>query len=304
ITHGQDIVFRSLWSLHYPVLVHSAGDKLQAHWSPDTFVASHGDEYVSMIDSRDGHEKSTKVNVSVFFSEFMKRVIESFILFFQDWPPSSSFSDRFVQYYKDFQTAVPMPFITRDDGFRNLAAHYPSPPSGHRSLKPDLGPKVYIATRDNDGAGSTRLHLDTTSAVNILVYEADEDQPGALWHIFLAEDLEKIRGYLRTSCNDEQDSPESLHAQSVYLTSSMLEELCLRGVRPFTVQQRYGDAIFIPAGCAHQVSNTSACIKVACDFLCADGIAYSAMVAEQFRSARKEDILGLEAMLWHSWVSL
>ncbi len=113
---------------------------------------------------------------------------------------------------------------------------------------------MYSSTGDVDGVGSTKLHLDVSSAVNILVHTSGEGLPGARWHIFLAADTAKLRAYLRAKsvCSAEEDP---IHAQGTYLTPSMLAELKQHGVRPFEVQQKLGDAIFIPAGCAHQVSS-------------------------------------------------
>lgn len=90
--------------------------------------------------------------------------------------------------------------------------------------------------------------------MNILVHTSGEGSPGAQWHIFLAADTAKLRAYLRSKsvCSAEEDP---IHAQGTYLTPSMLAELRQHGVRPFEVQQNLGDAIFIPAGCAHQVSS-------------------------------------------------
>ncbi|PIL28731.1 hypothetical protein GSI_08775 [Ganoderma sinense ZZ0214-1] len=43
-----------------------------------------------------------------------------------------------------------MPSYTRSDGYRNLAAHYPEHSDKRPTFKPDLGPKMYIATKDID----------------------------------------------------------------------------------------------------------------------------------------------------------
>ncbi|KAI0669295.1 hypothetical protein C8Q78DRAFT_1070861 [Trametes maxima] len=302
ISHGKDHVFHLFWTLHYPVLVHNVGDKLQGRWSPQTFMASHGLEPVSMIVSRSGHEVTRRVKAAEFFSKFMQPQADSAeVIKLKDWPPSASFADKFKTHNEAFQAALPMRSYTRNDGLYNLAAHFPELPA----LKPDLvsGPKMYLATRDVEGTGSTALHLDVTSAVNILVYTSDEDHPGALWHIFSPTDLQGLREYLR-SLPIGKALADPIHAQSIYLTPSMLRELNHRGIRPFTVHQNRGEAVFIPAGCAHQVSNTSACIKIACDFLCPESIHYSAQVAEEFRSIKKEDVLSLESTIWHAWVSL
>lgn len=112
---------------------------------------------------------------------------------------------------------------------------------------------MYIATRDLFSQGSTPLHLDATSAVNILVHvEPDESgESGALWDIFSANDTPNLREYLRRTGNT---SPDPIHAQTTYLTSPMLADLWMQyRVKPYRIVQRYGDAVFIPAGCPHQV---------------------------------------------------
>lgn len=101
------------------------------------------------------------------------------------------------------------------------------------------------------GVGSTRLHLDITSAVNILAYSSGE--VGALWHIFRAEDLDGLRKYLR-SIPEYMTGRDPIHSQAVYVTPRMLADLQSLGVKPFVVEQKLGDAVFIPAGCAHEVS--------------------------------------------------
>ena len=86
-----------------------------------------------------------------------------------------------------------MAFRSAALGFENLVAHWPEQPREgmpcHESLKkPDLGmylmiqkhrlinfyvitgPKMYIASPDWTGQGSTRLHLDGGPAVNIMLH--------------------------------------------------------------------------------------------------------------------------------------
>lgn len=117
---------------------------------------------------------------------------------------------------------------------------------------------MYSSTQDVAGVGSTKLHLDVTSAVNILVHTSGEGVPGALWHIFLAADTDKLRAYLRSK-SDSGDDEDPVHAQGTYLTPAMLAELGQLGVRPFQFQQNLHDAVFIPAGCAHQASLMDLC---------------------------------------------
>lgn len=45
------------------------------------------------------------------------------------------------------------------------------------------------------------------------------------------------------------------------------------GVKSFRIHQRPNQAVFIPAGCAHQVYNKADCIKVATDFVSVENVA-------------------------------
>ena len=124
------------------------------------------------------------------------------------------------------------------------------------------GPKLYIAHGDSQNHnrhGSTRLHLDVTGAVNIMLYGAHlpDGQPGgALWHIFPSQSTSILRNFLRNEANaGVQGSGDPIHNQTNYLTPASLQLLAEKyGVYPFTIRQRPGDAVFIPAGCPHQVS--------------------------------------------------
>ena len=127
------------------------------------------------------------------------------------------------------------------------------------------GPKVYIATKDTGREGSTRLHLDATCAVNLLSWtlSGDLNCPGAEWQIFDPDDLGVLRNYLRAKLQGrgEIDDTDPVHAQQTYLTEEMLCELKVVGVRPYTIKQRFGDAVFIPAGAAHQVRGCSSTVR-------------------------------------------
>lgn len=114
---------------------------------------------------------------------------------------------------------------------------------------------MYIATKDLDESGSTPLHLDATSAVNLLVYSSanDPQAAGAEWHIFRPEDSPAIRAYLRSKNLNNGGDEDPIHARKTYLTRAMRLELAARKVIPYEIHQKLGEAVFIPAGCAHQV---------------------------------------------------
>lgn len=193
----------------------------------------------------------------------------------QDWPPKDRFKELFPELQQDFETAVPIPSYTTASGVRNLAAHFPK-----TEIAPDLGirihgllvkqglttvviigPKMYNALStvyDDAHSGSTRLHLDLSDAVNVMMWASptvDGQRGYALWHIFAIEDAPLIRRYLHERKPSDQGDP--IHNQDTYLTPTMLQEMLDRyRVRPYTIRQFVGEAVFIPAGCAHQVSGS------------------------------------------------
>lgn len=120
-----------------------------------------------------------------------------------------------------------------------------------------IGPKVYmaLASKQVDGySGSTRLHCDLCDAINLLVH-CTPSTGTALWHIFKVTDVAKIRAYIRgTPKFRHPHENDPIHSQRYYLGPSDLAELkAAHGVIPFTIHQAVGEAVFIPAGCPHQV---------------------------------------------------
>uniref|UniRef100_A0A1I8HL36 JmjC domain-containing protein n=1 Tax=Macrostomum lignano TaxID=282301 RepID=A0A1I8HL36_9PLAT len=241
--------------------------------------------------------------------------------------------------YEDFQRALPLPEYSRRDGRLNLATRLPA-----FFVQPDLGPKMYNAygMARCDATGTTNLHLDIADAVNLLVYvgvpeDAVEQQkaavyaalerakvdpqvlrsvtvdrrvPGALWQIFSPSDAPAIRRFLHRVLTErgERLDPDSdpIHDQLAYLSSSLLEQLREEhGVRPFTIVQFLGDAIFIPAGAPHQVRNLHSCIKVATDFVSPENIKQCLQLTREFRQlssahSNHEDKLQVKNMIYHS----
>jgi hypothetical protein len=105
--------------------------------------------------------------------------------------------------------------------------------------------------QENGYSGSTRLHCDLCDAINIMVFSSPSTGT-ALWHIFRATDCDNIRAYIRKFYDCTLVDP--IHSQRYYLGPSDLERMKrLYGVVPYTIHQKVGEAVFIPAGCAHQV---------------------------------------------------
>ncbi|VFQ77343.1 unnamed protein product [Cuscuta campestris] len=268
------------------------------------------------------------------------------VLKLKDWPSSTLFEERLPRHCAEFIRALPYKEYTHPySGILNTATKLPK-----EALKPDLGPKTYIAygfvEELGRGDSVTKLHCDMSDAVNVLMHTAevriqdsqvpkikklkkkydaenlkelfavgrdegaespdlvpidnfksassnngptndvnnsmvDATDGGAVWDIFRRQDVNKLEKYLRRHHKEfrhlRSEPVEQvfhpIHDQVFYLNTyhkrKLKEEF---GVEPWTFIQKLGEAVFIPAGCPHQVRNIKSCIKVALDFVSPENV--------------------------------
>jgi lysine-specific demethylase 3 len=301
-------VFRPMWARGEPFAVTGLLQKLKLPWTPEHFIEAYGDQSCLIIECQEDTNKRTTVRE--FFSEFGKYHGRKECWKLKDWPPMSDFKSSFPTLYDDFSQAVPMPDYVRRDGVLNVASYFPL-----NTIAPDLGPKMYNAMASNTtvgSKGSTRLHMDMADAVNIMTYAAhkpDGSEGCAAWDLFRAQDSDKIRTFLRSKVRSPNGGPpqDPIHSQQIYLDDHLrLELFRIHGVKSFRFYQRPGEAVFIPAGCAHQVSNLADSVKIAIDFVSPENIARCEQLTREFREqnhsqAWKEDVLQLRSMMWFAW---
>lgn len=338
-THHSELTlrqFQALWRRGgIPLVLTGFTDRFKLPWDPQYFIRNHGREPCFVHDCIDG--TAIVATVAEFFYKFDDPAcVVSHKL--KDWPPSADFSTAFPKLFQDFESALPFPSYTARNGTLNLAAHFPE-----KYNAPDLGPKMYNAypapdflpqsedenAQPNDIKGTTNLHLDLTDAMNIMLFSAGGTLAsassttakaipacGAIWDIFPPSASAGIRIYLNSPeylashpGATAQDDP--IHRQCYYLTETDLTTLSNEyDVRSHRIFQQPGEAVFIPAGCCHQVRNRKSCVKVAVDFLtpenvvvCKGLIEEARRMAGEFGRAKrgKEDVLQLWACLGFAW---
>lgn len=111
---------------------------------------------------------------------------------------------------------------------------------------------------DDHHHASTVLHMDLTDAVNLMVWAAKgpDGKPGyALWHIFPPGSVQYLRKFL-VEVVGFTGPGDAIHSQQICMTPTLLDQFYDEyKIRPYTILQRPGEAVYIPAGCPHQVDH-------------------------------------------------
>lgn len=113
--------------------------------------------------------------------------------------------------------------------------------------------------------------------------------------------------HINNQCLEEVIHP--IHDQTFYLNAEHKRKLKEEyGVEAWTFEQYLGEAVFIPAGCPHQVRNLKSCFKVALDFVSPENLQECIRLTEEFRllpkgHRAKEDKLEVKKMVLHAMES-
>ncbi|KAL3630704.1 hypothetical protein CASFOL_023688 [Castilleja foliolosa] len=132
----------------------------------------------------------------------------------------------------------------------------------------------------------------------------------AVWDIFRRQDVPKITEYLQKHQKKFRHHNNSLvdyimhpiHDQIFYLDEKHKKQLKEEfNVEAWTFEQHLGEAVFIPAGCPHQVRNRQSCTKVAVDFVSPENVEECIRLTKEFRllpkfHKSKQDILEVKKL--------
>lgn len=319
-------IFKEQWIRGQPVVVSNVSKKLNIDnlWSPEAFRVQFGHIKHDIVNTFSG-KSIPKVSLKDFWDgfEYLERRLKDtegrpMLLKLKDWPPDNDFAAYLPDRFHDLMNWIPLQDYTRREGRLNLASCIPD-----FFVRPDLGPKMYIAYGNAlfPQTGTTNLHIDMSDACNLMVFvgiprdgnyqdhinlglkavdESDCDPAtkervrdggnlvGAIWHIYHPRDADKIRDMLNKVAIEKRQriepNTDPIHDQSIYLDGKLRKRLYEEyGVVGYAYPQCEGDTVFIPAGAPHQVRNVHNCIKVAEDFVTPENLDWCFYQTEEFR---------------------
>ncbi|KAH9707277.1 lysine-specific demethylase jmj25 [Citrus sinensis] len=141
---------------------------------------------------------------------------------------------------------------------------------------------------------------------NIPENEFESADGGAVWDIFRRQDISKLQDYLKKHFREFRHIHCCPVQQVFYLSSEHKAKLKQEyGIEPWTFIQKLGEAVFVPAGCPHQVRNLKSCIKAALDFVSPENVSQCVRLTEEFRllppnHRAKEDKLEVKKMILYA----
>uniref|UniRef100_A0A671M2C4 Probable JmjC domain-containing histone demethylation protein 2C n=1 Tax=Sinocyclocheilus anshuiensis TaxID=1608454 RepID=A0A671M2C4_9TELE len=341
---GNQRLFKENWTQEQPVLVSGLHKSLKANlWKPEHFSCEFSSLHSDLYNCRDGSVTNSKVKEFWDgFEDVSKRPKsdkgESVVYRLKDWPSGEEFLALMPARYHDVMKSLPVPQYTDPEAHLNLASHLPS-----FFIRPDLGPRLCCAhgvtTCPAQDFGTSNLHVEISDTMSILVYVGvakgngapskagvlkllegevqDEsvkkrlkdpnETPGALWHIYMSKDLQKIQEFLQKADSEsEWDSDaDSLREGGWYLSPRLRQRLQDEySIESRTLLQFHGDAVIIPAGALHQVMNLHSCIQVNVDFVSPEHAHNSYYLTQELRPLKDqvnyEDKLQVKNIFYHS----
>ncbi|KAH7092662.1 hypothetical protein BKA62DRAFT_586298, partial [Auriculariales sp. MPI-PUGE-AT-0066] len=152
-----------------------------------------------------------------------------------DWPDNESLMDHCGPEWQDFVNLLPCPSLTRSDGSLNMS-HMPIASTAKFEPQPSIS---YVCiTLDIQTKGTVRLRMDVLYTISIMQYASnlpDGTKGGAVWDVFMRQDVPKLRKFMRQSkALRTGKTKDPITEQSHYISSDLICALHdSKGIRPY-----------------------------------------------------------------------
>eukprot|EP00070_Physeter_catodon_P033163 XP_028340057.1 lysine-specific demethylase hairless isoform X4 [Physeter catodon] len=212
--------------------------------------------------------------------------------------------DEDTSRVESLAASLPLPEYCARRGKLNLASYLPWG-SVLRPLEPQLW-AAYGVSPQCGHLGTKNLCVEVTDLVSVLVraeaplpawHRTQKDflsaldgeglwspgsQVSAVWHVFRAQDAQRIRRFLQMVCPAGAGNLEPGTPGSCYLDAGLRRRLREEwGVSCWTLLQAPGEAVLVPAGAPHQVQGLVSTVSVTQHFLSPETSALSAQLCHQ-----------------------
>ncbi|XP_039723968.1 lysine-specific demethylase hairless isoform X2 [Pteropus medius] len=232
-----------------------------------------------------------------------------------------SLGDEDISRVENLAASLPLPEYCAQHGKLNLASYLPPGPA-LRPLEPQLW-AAYGVSPHRGHLGTKNLCVEVTDLVSVLVraeaplpawHRAQKDffsgldgeglwSPGSqvstVWHVFRAQDAQRIRRFLQMVCPAGAGNLEPGAPGSCYLDAGLRRRLREEwGVSCWTLLQAPGEAVLVPAGAPHQVQGLVSTVSVTQHFLSPETSALSTQLCHQGPSLPSDHRLLYAQMDW------
>ncbi|XP_027820155.1 lysine-specific demethylase hairless isoform X3 [Ovis aries] len=222
---------------------------------------------------------------------------------------------------ENLAASLPLPEYCARHGKLNLASYLPPGPV-LRPLEPQLW-AAYGVSPHRGHLGTKNLCVEVTDLVSVLVHAeaplpawrrtqkdflsgldgeglwSPGSQVSTVWHVFRAQDAQRIRRFLQMVCPTGAGNLEPGTPGRCYLDAGLRRRLREEwGVSCWTLLQAPGEAVLVPAGAPHQVQGLVSTVSVTQHFMSPETSALSAQLCHQGPSLPTDHRLLYAQMDW------
>ncbi|XP_063031203.1 lysine-specific demethylase hairless [Melospiza melodia melodia] len=297
--------FQEHWRHGRPVLVSGLQKRLQPRlWAPESFQPAGQEEDEEEVKAVNLRAPRSRVRMSRrrFWDGFAASTAEREQGGGDLLKLERGFGDTELSRATNLRASLPLPEYCGAGGRLNLGSFLRGP-RGRRWLRPRLCVSYAVPPQEQN-LGTKPLTVEAADSISVLAHAVPAAReplvpaelaeleaplrerlgagavPGALWHIFRAEDAPRIRDFLRKVAQEPGQAaveppgtslePPGFHLEppGLYLDPTLrrrLRDEC--GVCGWSLLQLPGDAVLVPAGAPHQVRSLSGTISVEQRFL-------------------------------------